>query len=322
MVKEKYKFDPESLQFTKQDTSFRSKFIREYLGVIVTGILIAFGLLVVSTYIVVSPQDRKMRREIRLIRKDYKEQVERYGQTEKVLKDIEKRDDNIYKAVLESDPKKLKSDTISSYLTLLDKTENMNPLNLAIYLDVQFDSLLRIMAAQENDYKDFAKIFNSKANMLDYIPSIQPVENADLGIIIYGFGKRIDPFYKTAIDHKGMDYSISEGSKVNATAAGIVRFVGQMRGEGNTVVIDHGYGFETRYSHLDQILISDGKKVSRGDFIATSGNTGKSMAPHLHYEVIFNGKPFNPVNFFFADLNASKYDKMIKLSTRGGISLD
>src|SRR5512137_2065204 len=125
MAHTKYKFDPESLQFKKQDTSFKSKFIREYLVVMVMGVLIAIGLLLISTYVIVSPATRKMHRENRLISQDYKEQLKRYSQTEKVLKDIEKRDDNLYKAVLESDPKENKADTVSSYLALLQKIEKM-----------------------------------------------------------------------------------------------------------------------------------------------------------------------------------------------------
>jgi len=322
MSKVKYKFDPESLQFTGQDTSFKSQFVRQYLGVFVAGILIAFFLLFISAYIIVSPETRKMRRENRLLGKDFKEQIQRYSQTEKVLKDIEKRDDNIYKAVLESDPKEQKSDTISSYLAFLQKTEKMSPLELAIYIEYQTDSLLFQMKSEEDTYKNFAKIFNSKANMFDYIPSIQPIDNKNLEVIIYGFGKRIDPFYRIPADHKGMDYSVAEGTRIMATADGQVTFAGQIRGGGNTILISHGFGFESKYCQLDQILVTTGKKVKRGDFIGTVGNSGKSMAPHLHYEVIVKGTPVNPVNFFFADLNAAKYSKMIRMSSMGGISLD
>jgi murein DD-endopeptidase MepM/ murein hydrolase activator NlpD len=322
MAKVKYKFDPESLQFKEQDTSFRSKFIRAYLVVVIAGILVAIFLLFLSTYVVVSPEDRKLRRENKMIRDDFKEQIERYAQTEKVLKDIEKRDDNIYKAILESDPKENKADTISSYLAFLQKTEDMSPLELARYIEAQLDSLLSKMATNEINYKTFAKIFNSKANMFDFIPSIQPVENKDLSVIMYGFGKRLDPFYRSPIDHKGIDYSIPEGSRVNVTADGVVRYTGMIRGEGNIIIVTHGFGFETRYSHLDQIVVQVGKKVKRGDYIGTSGNTGKSMAPHLHYEVYVKDKPVNPVNFFFADLDAANYSKMIKMSSMGGISLD
>jgi murein DD-endopeptidase MepM/ murein hydrolase activator NlpD len=322
MAKVKYKFDPESLQFKEQNVSFKSKFVRQYLGVIISGILIAFFLLFISAYVVVSPETRKMRRENKLISRDYKEQLIRYSQTEKVLKDVEKRDDNIYKAVLESDPKELKSDTISSYIAFLERTENMSPIELARYVESQLDSLLISMKSGEENYKNFARTFNSKINMLSYIPSIQPIENADLNVIVYGFGKRIDPFYRTPIDHKGLDYSVAEGTRVLATAEGVVSFTGQIRAGGNSVFISHGYGFQTKYCHLDQIFVNPGKKVKRGDCIGTVGNSGKSMAPHLHYEVLVKDKSVNPVNFFFADLNAAKYHKIIRMSSMGGISLD
>jgi murein DD-endopeptidase MepM/ murein hydrolase activator NlpD len=322
MAKVKYKFDPESLQFTKQDLSFKSRFIREYLGVIVAGILIAVGLIVVSTYLIVSPQNKKMRRENRMISQDLKDQIQRFNQTQRVLRDLEKRDENIHKAILESEPKDLSSDTVSSYLAFLQKSETMSPIEIARYLDNQLDTLLIGMAANEESYQNFARIFNSKFKMLDFIPSIQPVENKNIDLIVYGFGKRIDPFYKTLVNHKGMDFSVPEGTPVKATANGTVRFAGQVRGDGLVVIINHGYGFDTKYSHLDRVIASTGKKIKRGDIIAVSGNTGKSISPHLHYEVLVKGQPVNPVNFFFADLTPPQYNKMIKMSSQSGISLD
>ncbi len=320
MTKTKYKFDPESLQFTEQNT--KSRFIRTYIGVVVAGVLIAIALLFVSAYIIVPPSLRKMKRENSQASQDLKDLTEKYEQMEKVLKDIEKRDENIYKAILESDPNETKNDSASEVVELLKMFEGKRPTEIAEYLDAEIDKALVALTSDESKYRNFAKVLDTKAKMLVHIPSIQPVKNDDLEVMIYGFGKRIDPFYKTPKDHNGMDYSVPEGTRVFATANGTVSFVGRKRGKGNVVIINHGYGFETTYAHLDQILTKRGKKIERGDYIGTVGNSGKSMSPHLHYEVHLNDKPLNPVNFYFADLSPKQYNKMIRFSSRGGVSLD
>jgi murein DD-endopeptidase MepM/ murein hydrolase activator NlpD len=263
-----------------------------------------------------------MKRENNQASQDLKDLTQKYEQMEKVLKDIEKRDENIYKAILESDPNEAQNDSASEVVEILKMFEGKRPTEIAEFLDAEIDKVLVALSEDESKYKKFAKVLDTKAKMLVHIPSIQPVKNDDLEVMIYGFGKRIDPFYKTPKDHNGMDYSVPEGTKVFATANGTVSFVGRKRGKGNVVIINHGYGFETMYGHLDQILTHVGKKVERGDYIGTSGNSGKSMSPHLHYEVHLNDKPLNPVNFYFADLSPSQYNKMIKFSSRGGVSLD
>lgn len=322
MTKIKYKFDPESLQFTEQDTSFKARFFREYLGVFVAGILIAIALIFVSAYVVIPPATRKMRRENEQAMNEMIDLTKKYEQMEKVLRDLEKRDENIYKAILESDPNEIKEDSVSEVVKVMKMFEGKRPLEIAQYISDELDKALIALQGDEAKYRSFAKVLDTKAKMLMYIPSIQPVANRNLEIIVYGFGKRIDPFYKTPTDHNGMDYSVPDGTRVFATAHGTVSFAGQKRGDGNIVIINHGYGFETRYAHLDQILVSVGKKVERSDYIGTAGNSGKSMSPHLHYEVRINEKPVNPVNFFFADLAPDQYEKMIHFSSRGGVSLD
>ncbi len=322
MAHTKYKFDPESLQYTAHETSFRSRFVREYIGVIIAGIMISIGILLISAYIIVTPSTRKIRRENRQSNEALIDLSQRFSQTEKVLKDLEKRDENIYKAVLESNPEDNKQDSISSIKTMLELFQGHSSLDIAKYIGNALDSILLQFNQNENKYKNFAKDFDSREKMLVNIPSIQPVENTDLEIIVYGFGKRIDPFYKTPVDHKGMDFSVPEGTRVFATADGTVTFVGEKRGDGLMVLINHGYGFATKYAHLDKTLVSVGQKVKRGNYVGTAGNTGKSMAPHLHYEVSVNNNPVNPVNFFFADLKPDQYEKMIHYSSRGGVSLD
>jgi len=324
MADNKFKFDPESLQFEGQNLSFKVRFIKMVSGLLVSGIIIAFALLLISSYVIIPPSTRKKMRENEKLKKELLILTKRFLQTEKVLEDIKKRDENIYKVIMESDPnEENRTDTTSGTLSqMLNKMEEVDEWEIAQLIDHNLDSLLNYLQANEKSFKDLATVIANKERMLANIPSIQPVKNDDLELIVYGFGKRIDPMYKTPAFHDGIDYGIPEGTKVYATADGKISFAGQKRGEGKIIIISHGFGFTSKYAHLSKVLVPRGKKVSRGDVIGLSGNTGKSMTPHLHYEVLVNDKEVNPVNFYFADLNPDEYDLMIRLSSKGGLSLD
>lgn len=323
MADNKFKFDPESLQYEGQNLSFKVRFIKMFVGLLVSGVAIAFVFLLISSYVIISPSTRKKMRENEKLKKELLILTKRFLQTEKVLEDIKKRDENIYKVIMESDPNEEdQSDSTSNLTLMLNNIHETNEWDIAKLIGHDLDSLLDYLQTNEKSFKDLATVIANKEKMLANIPSIQPVKNDDLEIIVYGFGKRIDPMYKTPAFHDGIDYGIPEGTKVYATADGKISFAGQKRGEGKIIIISHGFGFTSKYAHLNKILVPRGKKVSRGDVIGLSGNTGKSMTPHLHYEVLVNDKEVNPVNFYFADLNPKEYDLMIRLSSKGGLSLD
>jgi murein DD-endopeptidase MepM/ murein hydrolase activator NlpD len=158
--------------------------------------------------------------------------------------------------------------------------------------------------------------------MLAAIPAIQPVSNEDLTRMASGFGYRIDPVYKTPKFHAGMDFTAPVGTPIYATGDGRVMRSGIETGYGKAVRIDHGYGYSTLYAHMSNIIAKPGQKVKRGDIIGYVGNTGKSVGPHLHYEVHKDGVPINPVNFYYNDLSPEEYSRMIELSNTPTQSLD
>jgi murein DD-endopeptidase MepM/ murein hydrolase activator NlpD len=135
--------------------------------------------------------------------------------------------------------------------------------------------------------------YQDQRQLLASTPSIWPVR----GYLSAGFGNRIDPFTGLRDFHPGIDISTPIGTKVIAPADGVVVFVGQKNGYGNALVIDHGYGLVTRYGHLDGFNVRPGQRVRRGDVIAFVGNTGRSTAPHLHYEVWLNDQARNPIQY-------------------------
>jgi murein DD-endopeptidase MepM/ murein hydrolase activator NlpD len=159
--------------------------------------------------------------------------------------------------------------------------------------------------------------------MLASIPAIQPVSNHDLKRLSSYFGYRPDPIYKVKKFHSGVDFSAPKGTPIYATGEGVViKTKHSRRGYGNTIEIDHGYGYKTFYAHISEIKVKRGEKVKRGQIIATVGNTGKSTAPHLHYEVRKNNRKVNPIYYFFTDLTPEEYETLLDLSKLPNQSLD
>lgn len=159
--------------------------------------------------------------------------------------------------------------------------------------------------------------------MLSSIPAIQPVSNKNLSRMASGFGYRIDPIYKTRKFHAGMDFSAPRGTPIYATGDGkVIKVRKSRRGYGNHVKIDHGYGYETLYAHMSKYIVRQGQNIKRGEVIGYIGNTGKSVAPHLHYEVHKDGRKINPVNFYYNDLSPEEYEKMLELSNQSNQSFD
>lgn len=140
---------------------------------------------------------------------------------------------------------------------------------------------------------ELADFLEEQKLMLSSTPTIWPVK----GWISSGFGYRISPFTGRRVFHEGLDIATKYNTPLKATAKGIVVFSGRKAGYGKTVIIDHGYGYITKYGHNNKLLVKAGDKVNKGDIIAEIGSTGRSTGPHVHYEVLVNGIPVNPLKF-------------------------
>jgi murein DD-endopeptidase MepM/ murein hydrolase activator NlpD len=196
---------------------------------------------------------------------------------------------------------------------------------LVMLTSKKLDRLMKQVVVQSKSFDEVVRLARDKEKWLACIPAIQPILNKELNALTSHFGYRFDPVYKgTTKMHEGIDLTASVGTDVYATGDGVVKDVEfSGRGYGNQITINHGYGYTTRYAHLSRIDIQPGQKIKRGDIIGGVGNTGKSVGPHLHYEVRKNGTPLNPVNFFYQDLSPEEYDRMIEMSAQeGGQALD
>ena len=238
-----------------------------------------------------------------------------------VLQDIQQRDDNLYRVMLDAEP--ISADVRNAGYggtNRYDELLKMDNSELLVETTQKIDLLEKQIYMQIRSFDEIVALDKDSKTRLRHTPAIQPIANRDLKRTASGYGYRIDPVYNVRTFHKGMDFSCDKKTPVYATADGVVESAKWMSGYGYTVVIDHGYGYKTLYAHLldKKFLVKTGQKVVRGEQIALSGNSGKSTGPHLHYEVIVKGSHVNPINYYFMDLDADGYDQMLQMAENHG----
>lgn len=317
-----YKYNPDTLEYEEVKLTLwdRTKKLSYYL---IASVVFSFLILSIAFYNIrnfiqkeAAKENQSLRQEISSFNKDLSLILE-------VLGDIQLRDDNIYRAIFETDPYpdyKRQLGTGGNSMKY-KKYENMEYGDLVIEISKKIELIEKKLASQSKSFDEVFDLTKEKQKMIKSIPSIQPVSNRDLTRIASGFGLRMHPIYKIIKMHKGMDFTAPIGTEIYATGDGVVEKVGWAGGYGRTIMINHGYGYKTRYAHCSKYNCRKGQKVKRGDLIGFVGNTGQSSGPHLHYEVFKNNRQINPVNFFFNDLSPEEYDKVIEISSRPNQSL-
>lgn len=269
-----------------------------------------------------TPIEYEMKHSTDGLRHEYSRLTERYDSLMLVLDNVATRDRSVFRTLFEADPYDIQADNAtqsSSYEQLVNRSSRQLRRELRERIrriEEQLDEL-------NNSYQQVQERIDAAGRNCDYIPSIQPVINKQLSLLTASYGMRYHPFYKTLQSHQGVDYTIPEGSSVFATADGKVSKVSRRNStSGTTIVIDHGNGYETSYSHLNKTNVRKGQQVRRGDIIALSGNTGLSLSPHLHYEVRYNGIRVDPIHYFFMELSPSEYRRLMQIAQTGMQSFD
>jgi murein DD-endopeptidase MepM/ murein hydrolase activator NlpD len=323
MSRGKYRFNPETLSYEHIQRGWKARLAR-FFGHFGTSIVMAIGIFFLVATFWGTPKERRLQRDLDKMDLFVSKINKQLDMQERILTDLQERDDNIYRTLLGAEP--MASDVRQAGFggaKRYKELEGMNNSELLIEVSTRLDHTLKKMYVQSKSYDELIKMARSKEDMLASVPAIQPVALDELTRIASYFGWRKHPIYGIMKMHEGMDFSAPHGTKVYATGNGTVKRAGYMSGYGKIITIDHGYGYTTRYAHLSSILVREGEKVARGQNIGKVGNTGLSVAPHLHYEVRKNRRPLNPINFFFNDLTPEEYNRMIELSAQGGgISLD
>lgn len=288
-----------------------------------SGIAVAVVYFIVFSVFFDTPIEYELKKSTDRIEQEYRELERRYDTLQRVLDNVSERDRSVYKILFESEPVMPGDGERQRRLAFQARLEGMTNLELGTY----FDEGLGMLYQEVSNYAAMASRQQERVEAdvprVLSIPAIQPVDNRQLTLLTASFGERVHPFFKTMSQHNGVDYSVPVGTAVFATADGTVRSL-QTRGQtsGLTLVIDHGNGYETVYSHLDKVVAQPGRKVSRGDIIAFSGNSGLSFAPHLHYEVRYRGTAVDPVNYFFMELDMPRMSRLKEISRMGMQSFD
>lgn len=323
MAKKRYKYDPTTLSYEEVKISTGKKVLRVLFWLapnVVVALLIAF----IFSRQLDSPKERALKEEIASMEKEMQRMNNNMDLVNSVLDDIERRDEDMYRLALHAKefPEELRrmgAGGSDKYAYLSDLPNSQ----LMISTSEKMDKLERRMNAQAMSFKEILELAKNKEKMLACIPAIQPVRNRELKSAISGFGYRIDPIYKTSHMHTGIDFTAKSGTEVYATGDGVVEAIENNHwGYGKSIVINHGFGYKTRYAHLSAFKIQKGQKIKRGELIGLIGSTGKSTGPHLHYEVEKDGVKVNPIGFFHSDLTPSQYEQLLEMSDNSYKSLD
>ncbi len=323
MKKIKYFYNTNTLRYEKLETPLRVKLLR-VLGFISSAIVTAIIIVSIAYRYFPSANEKRLMEE--------KEQLEENlmvlnAQTNKLAQrmgELEEKDNEVYRAIFEANPipdsarsRQIEQAAELATVMKMRKTE----LEESIVQTLQvLDSRINV---QEQSYQQIASYIKNKEDLLASTPAIQPVSNEDLKRVASGFGRRIDPIYKTTRFHAGLDFTAPQGTPIYATANGVVQTAGNLgNGYGNHVVINHGYGYQTLYGHMYRVKARRGQRVIRGEIIGYVGSTGKSTGPHCHYEVHKNGRPMDPVYFFYNDLTPEQFNRILKMAAASNQSFD
>ena len=307
MAKVRYQYNESTLSYEKVKVSTGQRLIR-VLMFLIASMFFAIGIYAAFETAYDSPKDRQLKAENQELLLQLELLNKRADQMAVILTDLENRDDNIYRAVFEVEP--IPDNLRRAGIGGVNRYKNLE----------RFKGSADIVISTTKKLDRLAK---QKEEMLASIPAIQPVSNKDLTRLASGFGMRIDPLYKTPAFHEGMDFTAPTGTPIYATGNGtVIRADKKARGFGNHVRVDHGFGYVTLYAHMSEIAVKPGQEVLRGEIIGYVGNTGKSSGPHLHYEVHKNGRPVNPINFYFSDLTPEEFDLMIQIASQENQSFD
>jgi murein DD-endopeptidase MepM/ murein hydrolase activator NlpD len=323
MKKVKYYYNTNTLRYEKLVVPLRVKLLR-IMGFLAAAIVTALIIVAFAFRFLDSPKEKLLRLQYERSQQDLNTINARIRAIDQQMKQLEKRDNDVYRSIFEASPvadsarqKQMEMENEIRLVSSMDENE------LAYSLAATLNSISGRMKFQEKSYADIEKMIRNKEKLLASTPAIQPVSNKDLTRVASGFGSRIDPVYKTVKFHAGLDFASPQGTPIYATADGRVTTAGNRgNGFGNYVEINHGYSYETLYGHMVRVKVRVGQMVKRGEVIGWVGSTGKSTGPHLHYEVHKNGRPIDPIYFFYNDLTPEQYQQILKLAASSNQSFD
>ena len=318
----KYYYNPKTLRYERTTLSVFNLFLN-FLAYLTCGVLFFVGLVILQNYIVQTPLEKSLRAENAALAYHKVILDKKLVAANNQLDSLKAKDNQLYESLFETKRYAEKA-----------KDDNKEEILMAGLTDFNgwvttIDDKFKILSAKAQNssklFRNSASVGKEDLKMLQAVPATLPVEHFLASRLVSGYGTRINPFHKGNYHHDGVDISASRGSKVLAGGDGTVLLVKHsdlLAGFGNYIEIDHGFGYITRYAHLEEITVRNGQHISAGQVIGTSGTSGGTIAPHLHYEVIRNGKNLDPVNFMLEGLNSFNYHQLMEVSKKVNQSLD
>jgi len=322
--KVKYYYDTESLAYRIISPQKRKKIGYALLFIAASALFgfLCFVILMNTSYFE-TPKDKIQTREIENMKLSYAILNKKIEDIDQVATDLEERDNNLYRVYFNSAPISNEKRRGIIDRKRYKELEGFDNSDLVIKTSEKVDGISKALAVQSKSLDEILKMAKAKDKLLSAIPAIQPVKNEDLKHMASGFGYRSDPFTKARKMHEGMDFTAKTGTPIYASGDGVVKNAdNSLSGFGNHIEITHGYGYLTLYGHLSKFKVHAGQRVKRGDIIGYVGSTGRSEAPHLHYEVHKDGKVVNPINFYYGNISAAEYVAISKIANQENQSLD
>lgn len=318
MARIKYYYDTETCKYERVKAK-KSDIVLNALGIL--SLIVATAVVLVILYINYFESPKELIQRNKLAEQEFI--IESLSKEVDIINDVlaavENRDDNIYRKILGAEPidKNIREAGVGGYDRYKDLREKkLLHEDMILALREKVDQLKRKVYIESKSQDDVIKLAENKEKLFAAIPAIQPISNKQLIALASGFGLRIHPIYKLKKMHTGIDFAATIGTPIYATADGKVQTVDiKFSGYGKVVEIDHGFGYRTRYAHMHEFAVRQGQSIKRGDLIGYVGNTGQSTAPHLHYEVLINGHQVDPVHYFYNDLTAAEYEKVLELAS-------
>jgi len=325
MSKVKYYYDHDTLSYREIKVTNKNRISGALLFLLASFFFgITSLLILLNSDIINTPSEVAQKRSIENFKLQFDILNKKLGQLEIVIADIENRDNNLYRVYFEASPipqeqRRAGFGGVNRYKDL----EGFDNSELIINTTKRLDILTKQIVVQSRSLGEIESLAKNKASLIEAIPTIQPIKNKDLTRVASGYGYRIDPFTKVRRFHYGMDFTAKRGTPVYATGNGIIkRADNRSSGYGKHIRIDHGFGYVSLYAHLSKYKVRRGQKVKRGDIIGYVGNSGRSVGPHLHYEIFKDNKKINPLNFYYGNLSAQEYEALLTQSNQENQSMD
>lgn len=316
-----YRFNPHTLSYEKVVVGMKEK-VKKISFTALFGVVLGVLFMVTGYQIIDSPKERMLKREIQQYKRQVASMNERITRAETVLEDIENRDDNIYRTIFEVEP--ISPSVRHSGIGGVERYAEMDGYDCSdeiINTTKRIDNLSKRLYIQSVSLDEVYNMAKNKSERMASMPAIMPIAK-NRGKIVSGFGMRYHPILKYRRMHTGIDITAHKGTPIYATGDGTVvsagRNIAGLAGYGTVCIINHGYGYQTLYAHMESVKVRAGQKVKRGELIGTVGSTGLSQGAHLHYEVIQNGKKVNPIYYFFNDLTPNEYEQVIEAANQEG----